>query len=377
MVLWFQNVVQLAELQDAMFFATYAFFVWSPKDALQPLYCYPSALPDSLCRAPIYTDPIRFPHSFSFYANISRTDAAYKIYLVNSFAAISWAIPRSYNCPCFIDAVNNTRSPWGASPYEFVVVGLDSGATAFFANSTSGSISPGRVQLVEGDWHVADVGTLHCDVFSLCPTTVSTGERSANLRWDNDTGRIYWLNGTSDQGVYVTGIDPQRTHQPSIPNPTIESVLYIRASLQQQVVPTVLDEEGRATGYDSRSGGLVQNIPQSYLTLSGEFGIAIVNPKGSYRLRLTPIGSGPFHLLISKEFNVNTTEIVRNLNGTITLLTSEEYVIDSNPMTLNLSVNYGPTLVILGIVIAWVVVVVGLLLWLKRRRSSKGREDGS
>jgi hypothetical protein len=378
MVLWVQNVIELAELEEGLFFATYAFFVWTPTDALQPLFCFPFSFSDSVCRSPIYTDPVRLPQSFTFYANISRVNAEYALHLSNDFAAQSWSIPTSIDCPCFIDTVRQKSPPWGYFPFEFVAVGLDNGSTAFFGNGTRGSVSPGMVQLVGGDWHLADMNTFHCEMLLVCPNATSTGESSANLRWDNGSDKFYWSVGASDQGNYIAGIHAQAVEPPILPRPVIESVLYIQMGSEEQVVPTIFDDEGRATGYDSSSGRLVRNIPHSFITLSGEVGIVIVNPNGSYGLTLTPLASGPFHLLVSKEFNINATKSIRALDGVITALVTEQYVIDSNTMALNLSVNYTPLLRMIGVALIWVTVIAGILVELKRRRSSSGnREDDS
>jgi hypothetical protein len=374
-VFWVQNVVQLAELQVGLFFATYAFFVWNPKDALQPLFCSPYTFSDNVCRAPIFTNPVRLPEFFAFYANISRAGVENTLYLSNNFADQSWVIPPSIECPCFIDTIRQKPLPWGYSPFEFVVVGIDNGATAFFSNGTNGSVSPGMVQLAAGDWHLATMDTLHCGMLFVCSNSTSTGENSANLRWDNASGRFYWSNGASDQGNYISEIQAQPAERPAIPHPVVESFLYIRMSQQVSVLPTVFDNEGRATGYDASSGSFVQNIPRSFLTLSGEIGIIIVNPNGSYRVALTPLPSGPYSLLIMKEFNTNTTASFRVLNGTLTAVAPEEFALDSRTMTLTSATNYEPSATMLGVGLVWATVIAGIILWLRRRRSSSRDKD--
>jgi hypothetical protein len=200
-------------------------------------------------------------------------------------------------------------------------------------------------------------------------------ESSTNLVWENGTGRIYWSAGANDQGNYVVGIDAEVAEPPPLPHPLSESVLYIQMDLGEPVFPTIFDNEGRETGYDTSSGRFVQNIPNSFVSSGNGVRIAIVNPSGSYRLTLSPVRAGPFTLLVSKVFNVNATESVSVLTGSINVLTSEQYVIDSNSMTLHSSATYGPLLIVIELVLIWVAVIVGIVAW-RRRWSSKGnRED--
>jgi len=374
-VFWVQNVVELAEFSEGAALATYAFVVWTPTEALQPLFCFPSSSADNVCQAPIYTYPVRLEHSFTFYANVSRVGSDYVLNLSNDFASQSWGIPASIDCPCFIDAFKQKSLPWGLYPFEFVAVGLDNGSNAFFGNGTIANFSPGLVQLADGDWHRADMNTIHCDTLLRCLNTTSTMESSTNLIWENGTGRIYWSAGATDQGKYIAGIDAQVTEPPLYPHPASESVLYIEMDLGEPAVPTVFDQESRATGYDSSSGRFVQNIPNSFISSGNGVRIAIVNPSGYYRLILNPVRSGPFSLLVSKEFNVNATQATSVLDGSITVLTSEQYVIDSNSMALDSAVTYGPLLTVIEITLIWVAVIVGIGAWLRRRRSSKRNSE--
>jgi hypothetical protein len=148
--------------------------------------------------------------------------------------------------------------------------------------------------------------------------------------------------------------------------------------LRDLAVATVYDDADRATGYDASSGSFVQNIPHSFLTLSGEMGIIIVDPNGSFRVTLTPLGSGSYHLLVSKEFNINSTKYSRMLEGTVNAVEPERFVLDSNTMTLISSANYEPSLIMLGLVVVWVAMIAGILLWRRKRQSrAKSRDDDS
>ena len=370
MVLWVQNVVQLAELADGIFFATYAFLVWNSKDPLQPLLCDPSSLSEDVCRAPIYTDPVRFPQSFPFYANISGAGGNYVLHVSNGFAARSWTISTSIGCPCFIDVLRQTQPPWGYFPFEFVVVGLDNDATAYFEEGTMGSVSRGMVQSVDGSWRLATINTLSCNVLSVCSNAPSTGEASMNMRWDNDSGNFYWSKGSNDQGIYFADISSKPAQSPNLPYPIIESYLYIRMDLRDLAVPTVFDNQDRATGYDASTGKFVNDIPQSFLTLSGEVGIIIVHPNGSYKLTLTPLGSGPYHLLVSKQFNNNGTKYSTVLDSTINAIEPKQILLNSDTMTVISKGNIEPSLIMFGAVLVWVTIIAGILLWRRKRRLS-------
>jgi len=97
----------------------------------------------------------------------------------------------------------------------------------------------------------------------------------------------------------------------------------------------------------------------------------IVNPSGSYRVALTPIGSGPYHLLLSKEFNVNGTRYSKFLDSTIYALEPKQFILDSNMMALISEDNYEPPLIMLGLGLIWVAIIGAILLWRRKRRLPK------
>jgi hypothetical protein len=371
MVFWAQNAVQLAELKKGLFFGTYAFVVWSAMDPLQPLYCDPWSVSETICRAPIYTDPVRLPRSFAFFADISNAGPNYTLRVSNDFASRSWVIPESAGCPCFIETFRQEPPPWGYFPFEFVVVGLDSSATAFFGAGTSGKFSPGIVYSSDGEWHQVTLNTLHCHIAIDCITPSSTGENSMNLRWDSKNASFYWSKGANDQGVYIEGVSSERAEPPTVPHPTVESYLYLSMGSRDLAVATIFDAQGRATGYNASSGTFVQDIPHSFITLSGELGVVILSPSGSYRVVLTPVGSGPYHLFISKDFNVNGTRFSRLLDGTIKAWEPKQFILQSDQMTIESESNYQPLLIMVSLGFAWVTLIVVILLWLRKRHSSK------
>jgi hypothetical protein len=141
-------------------------------------------------------------------------------------------------------------------------------------------------------------------------------------------------------------------------------------------MPTIVDDQGRATGYDSSSGGFVEDIPRSFLTLSGEVGVMVLNPNGSYRLVLTPTASGQYHLFVSKAFNVNGTKFYKVLDGTVNAWETKHFILNSDTMSLSSAGgDWGPLLVMLGFVFAWVAVIGVILVWRKKRESSRERVD--
>jgi hypothetical protein len=205
---------------------------------------------------------------------------------------------------------------------------------------------------------------------SECSTAPSTGEDSRNLIWDNETGRIYWSDGGYDQGVYISTILPQPTAPPPIPNPAVETYLYFRMGLRDMAVPTVIDNQGRTTGYDTSSGGFVEGIPLSFLTRSGELSVLILNPHGSYRLVLTPLASGPYHLFVSKEFNVNRTVYSQVLDGSVNAWETKQFTVNSDTMNLTSGgSDWRTLLVMVGIGSIWVIIIGGIIVWRRKRES--------
>jgi hypothetical protein len=372
MVLWVQNVVQLAEMAGQLF-GTYSFFVWNSTNPLHPQFCFPFSFYDAICQAPVFTRPVQLPHDFTFYATITRIDGGYTVNLSNDLATQSWSIPRPVQCPCFIATLRQKPLSWGYFPFEFVVVGLDNGATAVFGNGTRGSVSPAMVQLTDGNWHLASLNTFQCEMYPSCLSQSSTGESSENLRWDNDSGKLYWSAGDSDQGNYIGQIYAEAVQPPISPHPPIETILYLEIDSGQLVDLTIFDNDDRATGYDSSSGLFVQNIPNSFVTSSSDVHIVIIDPNGPYRLVLTPLGSTTFRLLVLKEFNINATRSTTTLDGNINTLVTQQYVIDSQTMALNPSLSYAPLLPVIGIALLWITLLAGIGVWFKKRRVSGGK----
>lgn len=89
----------------------------------------------------------------------------------------------------------------------------------------------------------------------------------------------------------------------------------------------------------------------------------IVDPIGSYRVRLTPLGSGPYHLLMSREFNINNTKHTNVLDGTIYVVEPKQFVIDSSTMTFISGSDFEPSLMMFAVVVAWIAIITVILLW--------------
>jgi len=80
---------------------------------------------------------------------------------------------------------------------------------------------------------------------------------------------------------------------------------------------------------------------------------------------------------VSREFNINGTKSFKLLDGTISAAVPEEFIFDSNTMTLISGANCEPSSTMLCAVLVWVAIIAGILLWLRQRRSSRknGKEN--
>lgn len=364
MLLWTQNVVELAQLEQGVFFATFVFIVWNFSDPFTPLFCDPYSTSHTQCRAPIYTDPVPLPRSITLYSYLSNDGGNYSLHLNNDFGSRSWEIPTSAGCPCFLNTVRQVPPPWGYFPFESVIVGLDSSSTAFFRNGTRGSVGPGFVQLTDGTWHQVILNAFHCLVAIDCPTPTATGEDSRHLKWINDTGQFYWSEGAYYQGVYIASISGWPSSEPSLIQPVMETHLYLSLSLGDTAFLTVIDGQGRITGYNASAGKYVETIPHSHLTLSGEQGILILEPHGSYHLLLTPTASGRYRLFVGKSSSVNSTRSVKQFDGTILAWEPKRFVLDADSMTLSSEDNSG-MVILLGV--SGIACAISALILVRRR----------
>jgi hypothetical protein len=362
---WVQNAVQLAELNVGEFFGTYVFTVWNVNDSFSPIFCDPSSLFENYCRAPLYTESTRFPQSFIFYSSISNQGDQYILKVENNFAARSWEIPTSAGCPCSIETVLKTPPPWGHYPFELVAVGLDSAATAYFKTGTNGSVGPGFVENGNGVWRRVTLDAFRCLIAIDCPTMAATGESSRNLKWDNASGKFYWSEGAYDQGVFISSISNQPSTAPLPPQLVGETYLYIRMGLRDMAFLTVVDSFGKSTGYNASSGKIVQNIPRSVVTQSDEQGVIIVNPDPTYQLELTPVGSGPFHILLKKTSNLDDKATTTRLDGNVKAWEPKYYSIDVDALTINQEDNSQSLLLFASVGAG--IVIASALVWQKRR----------
>ena len=367
MLLWGQNVVELAQLEEGIFFATFVFIVWNSSDPFTPLFCDPYSISRTQCRAPIYTDPVPLPRSITFYSYISNDDGDSSLHLSNDFGSRSWNIPTSAGCPCFISTVRQVPPPWGYFPFELVVAGLDSSSTAFFRDGTRGSVGPGFVQLTDGTWHQVILNAFYCLIAIDCPTPNATGEDSRNLKWINGTGQFYWSEGAYYQGVYVASVSEQSSPEPPLAQPIKETSLYLSLSLGDAAFLSVIDGQGRMTGYNASAGKYVETIPYSHLTLSGEQGILILDPHGSYHLLLTPTASGRYRLFVGKSSSVNSTRSAKQFDGSILAWEPKRFVLDTDSMTLSPEDNSGVAILFMLFGIACIIPA----LILARRRIAR------
>ncbi|MGA2972026.1 MAG: hypothetical protein ABSE39_05305 [Candidatus Bathyarchaeia archaeon] len=370
-VLWAQNAVELAKLESPIYYGTYTFQVWNSSTARQPVLCEPESSRSATCRAPFYTDPAPFPQSLTFYSHISNEGSKYLLQMSNNFGAITWSIPSSIRCPCYLGTVLENTPPWGHSPFELVAGGLDDSAIAAFRNDTVGTFGPIFVESANGFWHEASMKAIRCLLSSGCLGILATGETSMNLVWNSTSGEFYWSEGKADQGAYVSAISAGVVDPPPMPNPRTETYLYAEfRSLYAYL--TIYDAEQRALGVDPQSGKRVEEIPNASITHNSSEDLLIVNPSGEYELVLTSGGNTGFELFVSKVTNTGGVLVGRHYNGTVNVGYSKSLhlsVSDMNliPQETNLSTDLAP---IAGIVLTLfgLVGVVAAILILRRKR---------
>ena len=366
--------MNLAKL-NATYYGTFSFEVWGAKQ-LAPELCEPESDNITQCRAPFYNDPLLFPRSLTFYAHISSLGPQTTLHMSNDFGAVDWMIPSLINCPCFIETLRNGSLPWGYSPFEFVAVGLDSLAIAYFGNRTIGTFGPILAQSTDGAWHMATVAVLECSHLGDC---AGTGEMSMNLQWNSTSGVFKWTPGASDQGVYINGLSDSEAI-PTLPNPPHEEYLYVRLITAVGFL-TVYDEHSKELGVDPLSGQWIKQIPNSTIIFSHNMEeIVVMNPETVYVLVVTADGNTAFDLFVSKSSNIaNVIESIR-AGGTLKMGESRTYTLDSGSMQMK-NENAGlentvqaPDFDLVLLVTLWGVSILTILLVL-RRRARKHLED--
>jgi len=370
-VLWAQNTVELAKVASPTYYGTYTFQVWTNSTGRQPVLCEPESSRKISCRAPFYTDPVSFPQSFIFYSHISNEGSSYVLQMSNNFGATTWAIPASIICPCYIGTVPEKAPPWGSSPFEQVVVGLDSSATALFRNDTIGTFGPILIESADGFWRGAIVKTLRCLVAGPCVQMLATGEASMGLVWNSTSGEFYWSDGGADQGVYVSAIAAGVVGPPTIPNPHAETYLY--AELRSLFAYlTIYDEEQRPLGVNPQTGKVVEEIPNGSITHNSSEDLLIVNPTGEYELVVTSGGNTGFELFVSKATNSADVLASQQYNGTLNVGYSMNFRLNVNDMNLTPQVTTLNTALapIAGIIVALLGLVgaITVILILRRKR---------
>ena len=368
-VLWAQNTVELAKLGSPTYYGTYTFQVWNSSSARQPVLCEPESSRRISCRAPFYTDPVSFPRTFIFYSHISNEGSRYVLQMSNNFGATTWPIPASITCPCYIGTVPEKEPPWGSSPFEFVVVGLDSSAIAIFRNDTVGTFGPILIESADGFWREAIVKTLRCLVAGSC---LATGEASMSLVWNSTSGEFYWSDGGTDQGAYVSALASGVVGPPTVPNPPVETYLYAELRSLYAYL-TIYDEEQRPLGVNPQTGKLVKEIPNASITHNSSEDLLIANPNGEYELVITSGGNTGFQLFVSKATNSGGVIASQQYNGTVNVGYSMNFHLNVSDMNLipratNLNTALAP---ISGIIVMLfgLVGAITAILFLRRKRA--------
>jgi len=371
-VLWVQNAVELAQLDGTTYYGTFTFQIWNRADAGQPVTCEPRSNSQAECRAPFYTDRVSFPQTFTFYSHISQNGSSYELQLSNNLGSLTREIPSSINCPCYFETNLEKTPPWGRSPFELVVVGLDSSATAVFRNDTRGRFGPVLIQSEDGLWHKTSLNTLQCPTATGCADVLATAEDSMNLAWNTTSGGFYWFSGANDQGAFISSISNDEVNPPSLPNPQSETYIYAQLSSLFAYL-TIYDEEQRALGVDPQTGKAVEQIPNSSITHNSSEDLLIVNPVGGYELVITAAGNTRYDLFVSKTTNTGTFLASQRDNGTLTIGYSERLRLNSvdmklSPETSNLAMDVLPVSGIAAALLGFVGLIV-VVLYLRRKHS--------
>jgi hypothetical protein len=370
-VLWAQNTVELAKLESTTYYGTYTFQVWNSSTARQPILCEPESSRKISCRAPFYTDPVSFPQSFIFYSSISNEGSTYMLQMSNNFGTTTWAIPPWITCPCYIGTVPEKAPPWGSSPFELVVVGLDSSAIAVFSNDTFGAFGPILFESSDGFWREAIVKTLRCLVAGGCLGLLATGEASMDLVWNSTSGKFYWSDSGADQGVYASAIATGIVDPPTIPNPPAQTYLFAELRSLYAYL-TIYDEGQRPLGVNPQTGKLVEEIPNASITHDSSEDLLIVNPTGEYEFVVTSGGNTGFELFVSKATNSAGVLASRQYNGTLNVGHSMIFRLTVNDMNLIPQVTTLNTALapVAGIIVALLGLVgaITVILFLRRKR---------
>lgn len=388
LVLWARNSVYLAHL-GGTYRGTYSFQVYSQNDRNQPLFCEPESNSSSTCRSPFYVDYSSFPQSLKFYAHISDDDGNNSLQMSNDFGAITWEMPSTAVCPCFIDTVPGPSQPWGSWPFELVAVGIGNTATATFQNVTKGSTEPSLVQYPDGSWHQTSLSAIHCAQLSNCFSMLSTQENSLNLVWDTQRGEFYWMDGAIDQGVHISGIMQEKTEPPTLPILRNETYLYLRFYSTLAYL-NVYDELGRTLGIDPQTGRPTSTIPNASLVLSSyvpvkdspvnapEEELLILNPQRAYKILVNAGGNTRYSIFLSKTTNTNQILATRTLAGSLAVGDSKSFDLESSDLALSRGTSSFPGIlsaVVIFVLLISVVVLILSVLTLRRRRMRRLRPD--
>jgi hypothetical protein len=387
-VLWARNLVYLASL-GGTYHGTYSFQVYSRDNRDLPILCEPQSNSTSTCRSPFYVDYSPFPHTFKLYAHISSSSLHNTLRMANNFGAVTWEIPSTITCPCFMETISSPSQPWGSWPFELVAVGIDSTATATFRNETKGTIGSTLVQAVDGSWHETSLGTVGCVQVQDCLRMLSTQENSMGLRWDTERGLIYWSKDALDQGVHIAGIMPAEIAPPVLPAPRNENYLYVEFSSTLAYL-TVFDSSRKVVGFDPQTGRFEAAVPNSSIVLDSyipvkdtpanvpEEELLIVNPQGEYQIIVTAGGNTAYSVFLNKVTSTNDVLATNGFAGSLLTGDSKSLQMNSSNLAFTAEATLYPgvlSMVAIIITLGSFVFVVLALLARRRKRLLRLRPD--
>jgi hypothetical protein len=248
----------------------------------------------------------------------SAIDSGYLV-MDNDYSSVRWQIP--------VDVLSNVHiesppTPMFSSPEIVIVgppsleipsIGLHLTGNVAFENPTYGSVDTYvKIGSHPGTWLYGINRVIGYD------DQKSTAEYSQRMQW-HDGGQFEYAGGFGDQGLWF-GPDRERPSVTPPPVPTSSNPPRksspITIYLQCPVELSILDDTGNHIGYNSTSGLIDEQIPNSWYMNSSEAQAAVIlDPQGDYGIATTGTAAGNYTLGI--EYVTDTETTTQAFTGTI------------------------------------------------------------
>jgi len=166
------------------------------------------------------------------------------------------------------------------------------------------------------------------------PKHASTAETSTGLQWDVNGDFIYFPSW-SDQGLVVEPDYKMPTASPPAPPiPVPAPSRRIIVNLGSPANLSLQDSLGRHVGYNSATGGIDEEIPNSlFLLAGGSQSIVMLDPLDTYALHVIGTGGGTYTLEIIWRNETGAISTIWESTGTITKDATFAYTISATPTT--------------------------------------------